>query len=47
VIRVAAAVELIDDLEDRLVPLSRRRPRRQQPAYPQVRLGRKSSGISE
>ncbi len=34
-----AAVELIDYLEDRLVPLSRRRPRRQQPADPQVRLG--------
>ena len=31
-----AAVELIDDLEDRLLQLRRRRPRRQQPADPQV-----------
>ena len=34
-----AAVELIDDLEDRLLPLLRRRVRRQQPADPQMRRG--------
>ena len=34
-----AAVELIDDLEDRLLPLLRRGMRREQPADPQMRLG--------
>src|SRR5580658_8543932 len=34
-----AAVELIDDVEDRLVPLFRGRVRGEQPADPQVRLG--------
>ena len=34
-----AAVELIDDLEDRLLPLLRRRLRHQQPADPEMDLG--------
>ncbi len=37
-----AAVELIDDLEDRLLPLLGRRVRREQSADPQVRLGARS-----
>ena len=39
VIKRRAAVELIDDLEDRLLPLLRRSVRRQQPADSEMRLG--------
>ena len=39
VIKRGAAVELIDDVEDRLLPLLGRRVRREQPADPEVRLG--------
>src|SRR5207245_8439527 len=36
-----AAIELTDDLEDRLLPLLRRRVRREQPSDAEMRLGAK------
>ncbi len=45
--QLGAAVELIDDLEDRLLPLLRRSMGREQPSDPEMGPARWCAGINE